>query len=105
MDNVKYCGYCDHHFQKINKKLVKTIPAFRPASGGSEEGGSPTATPDKSYPGAGGGAAKETAAKPQLNASSSGGLRARAGVGTGLTTGEGRTISQISAGQFSPPRR
>ena len=70
MDNVKYCGYCDHHFQKINKKLVKTIPAFRPASGGSEEAGSPTATPDKNYPGSGGGAAKETAAKPQLNASS-----------------------------------
>ena len=30
MDNVKYCGYCDHHFSRINKKLVKTIPAFRP---------------------------------------------------------------------------
>ena len=30
MDNVKYCGYCDHHFQKINRKLVKTIPAFKP---------------------------------------------------------------------------
>ena len=44
MDNVKYCGYCDHHFQRINKKLVKTIPAFRPAP---NEDISPTASPDK----------------------------------------------------------
>ena len=44
MDNVKYCGYCDHHFQRINKKLVKTIPAFRPCP---NEDISPTASPDK----------------------------------------------------------
>ena len=30
MDNVKYCGYCDYHYQRINKKIVKTIPAFKP---------------------------------------------------------------------------
>ena len=47
MDNVKYCGYCDHHFQKINKKLVKTIPAFRPTPADTE--GSPTASPDKVF--------------------------------------------------------
>ena len=46
MDNVKYCGYCDHHFQKINKKLVKAIPAFRPTPALEEE--SPSASPDKS---------------------------------------------------------
>ena len=49
MDNVKYCGYCEHHFQRINKKLVKTIPAFRPAPGppAVEEQLSPAASPDK----------------------------------------------------------
>ena len=51
MDNVKYCGYCDHHFQKINKKLVKAIPAFRPAP--SAEEGSPSASPDKASSGVG----------------------------------------------------
>ena len=45
MDNVKYCGYCEHHFQKINRKLVKTIPAFRPAPADES---SPAASPDKS---------------------------------------------------------
>ena len=49
MDNVKYCGYCDHHFQKINKKLVKAIPAFRPAP--TAEEGSPSASPDKAESG------------------------------------------------------
>ena len=51
MDNVKYCGYCEHHFQKINKKLVKTIPAFRPtptAGGPAAEELSP-ASPDKVF--------------------------------------------------------
>ena len=51
MDNVKYCGYCDHHFQKINKKLVKAIPAFRPAP--TAEEGSPSASPDKASSGVG----------------------------------------------------
>ena len=49
MDNVKYCGYCDHHFQKINKKLVKAIPAFRPAP--TAEEGSPSGSPDKAESG------------------------------------------------------
>ena len=51
MDNVKYCGYCDHHFQKINKKLVKAIPAFRPAP--TAEEGSPSSSPDKVSSGVG----------------------------------------------------
>ena len=51
MDNVKYCGYCDHHFQKINKKLVKAIPAFRPAPAAEE--GSPSGSPDKVSSGVG----------------------------------------------------
>ena len=44
MDNVKYCGYCQYHYQRINKKIVKTIPAFRPVP--SEEM-SPTSSPEK----------------------------------------------------------
>jgi len=44
MDNVKYCGYCDHHFSRINKKLVKTIPAFRPVP---NDDLSPVPSPDK----------------------------------------------------------
>ena len=48
MDNVKYCGYCEHHFQRINKKLVKTIPAFRPTPGPPAiEELSPASSPDK----------------------------------------------------------
>ena len=47
MDNVKYCGYCEHHFQKINKKLVKTIPAFRPTPAAEEL--SPSSSPDKVF--------------------------------------------------------
>jgi len=44
MDNVKYCGYCQYHYQRINKKIVKTIPAFRPVP--SEEL-SPNSSPEK----------------------------------------------------------
>ena len=44
MDNVKYCGYCQYHFQRINKKTVKTIPAFRPVP---NEELSPTSSPEK----------------------------------------------------------
>ena len=49
MDNVKYCGYCEHHFQKINKKLVKTIPAFRPTPTPAIEELSPSSSPDKVF--------------------------------------------------------
>ncbi|CAG2103183.1 unnamed protein product [Medioppia subpectinata] len=31
MDNVKYCGYCSHHYQKLKKEgNIKPIPAFKP---------------------------------------------------------------------------
>ncbi|KAK4023002.1 hypothetical protein OUZ56_008442 [Daphnia magna] len=31
MDNVKYCGYCQHHYSKLKKGAnLKTIPAFKP---------------------------------------------------------------------------
>ncbi|XP_074604904.1 uncharacterized protein LOC141858139 isoform X2 [Brevipalpus obovatus] len=30
-DNVKYCGYCSHHYQKLKDgSNIKTIPAFKP---------------------------------------------------------------------------
>ncbi|XP_022652736.1 protein AF-10-like isoform X1 [Varroa jacobsoni] len=36
MDNVKYCGYCQHHYQKLKKDSnIKTIPAFKPPSSSS----------------------------------------------------------------------
>ncbi|XP_065348958.1 protein AF-10 isoform X2 [Cloeon dipterum] len=32
-DNVKYCGYCQHHYGKLKKGgNVKTIPAYKPVS-------------------------------------------------------------------------
>ncbi|XP_059488473.1 protein AF-10 isoform X2 [Neocloeon triangulifer] len=32
-DNVKYCGYCQHHYAKLKKGgNVKTIPAYKPVS-------------------------------------------------------------------------
>ncbi|XP_049885478.1 protein AF-10 isoform X3 [Pectinophora gossypiella] len=51
LDNVKYCGYCQHHYGKLVSKKggnVKTIPPYKPvshdsqssdSSGGEKEGG------------------------------------------------------------------
>eukprot|EP00095_Tigriopus_kingsejongensis_P008497 snap_masked-scaffold18_size714446-processed-gene-6.21 protein:Tk08497 transcript:snap_masked-scaffold18_size714446-processed-gene-6.21-mRNA-1 annotation:"mixed-lineage leukemia" len=50
MDNVKYCGYCEYHYQRIvsaNKKIVKTIPAFKPVKHPIREGQSPDSSPEK----------------------------------------------------------
>lgn len=60
MDNVKYCGYCEYHYQRINKKIVKTIPAFKPiptaaavaaaaaaGGGGATSSSSPDVSPEK----------------------------------------------------------
>ena len=66
MDNVKYCGYCDHHFQKINKKFVKTIPAFRPTPAAEEAEGSPSASPDKLFSGG----SKDPGKQPPTSSSS-----------------------------------
>ncbi|XP_046668256.1 protein AF-10-like [Homalodisca vitripennis] len=31
LDNVKYCGYCQHHYSKLKKGAnVKTVPPYRP---------------------------------------------------------------------------
>ncbi|XP_060517755.1 protein AF-10 [Cylas formicarius] len=33
LDNVKYCGYCQHHYSKLKKGgNVKTIPPYKPVS-------------------------------------------------------------------------
>ncbi|XP_055849753.1 protein AF-10 isoform X5 [Episyrphus balteatus] len=45
LDNVKYCGYCQHHYSKLKKGgNVKTIPPYKPIthdSSGSDSGSSP----------------------------------------------------------------
>ncbi|CAB4057654.1 MLLT6_10 [Lepeophtheirus salmonis] len=46
LDNVKYCGYCEYHYSKINKKVIKTIPAYKPVSS-SISSLSPCSSPDK----------------------------------------------------------
>lgn len=31
LDNVKYCGYCQHHYSKLKKGInIKTIPPYKP---------------------------------------------------------------------------
>ncbi|XP_013144926.1 PREDICTED: uncharacterized protein F54F2.2, isoform a isoform X3 [Papilio polytes] len=53
LDNVKYCGYCQHHYGKLKKGgNVKTIPPYKPVpheshssdSSEKEGGGSPLAS-------------------------------------------------------------
>ncbi|XP_059176744.1 protein AF-10-like isoform X2 [Physella acuta] len=47
-ENVKYCGYCSHHYKKLkNHSNVKTIPAFKPIP---SENGTPDSSPEKSVP-------------------------------------------------------
>ncbi|KAK9501142.1 hypothetical protein O3M35_002238 [Rhynocoris fuscipes] len=42
MDNVKYCGYCHHHYTKIKKRgNVKVIPPYRPIGANESPDGSP----------------------------------------------------------------
>ncbi|XP_075990485.1 coiled coil domain containing protein Alhambra isoform X2 [Anticarsia gemmatalis] len=37
LDNVKYCGYCQHHYSKLKKGgNVKTIPPYKPVSHDSQ---------------------------------------------------------------------
>ncbi|CAG5122741.1 unnamed protein product, partial [Candidula unifasciata] len=47
-DNVKYCGYCSHHYKKLkNHSNVKPIPAFKPIP---NENGTPDSSPEKNSP-------------------------------------------------------
>ncbi|KAL8596917.1 hypothetical protein ACOMHN_062287 [Nucella lapillus] len=44
-DNVKYCGYCSHHYKKLKKDVnIKTIPAFKPIPA---DNATPETTPEK----------------------------------------------------------
>ncbi|XP_076361095.1 coiled coil domain containing protein Alhambra [Tachypleus tridentatus] len=44
-DNVKYCGYCHYHYQKLKKDShIKTIPAFKPIPAGNA---TPEPSPEK----------------------------------------------------------
>ncbi|XP_037039452.1 protein AF-10-like isoform X4 [Bradysia coprophila] len=47
LDNVKYCGYCQHHYSKLKKGgNVKTIPPYKPVT--NEAGSSdPPSSPEK----------------------------------------------------------
>uniref|UniRef100_T1IZ57 PHD-type domain-containing protein n=1 Tax=Strigamia maritima TaxID=126957 RepID=T1IZ57_STRMM len=48
MDNVKYCGYCQYHYQKLKKgNSIKTIPAFKPIPA---DNATPDSTPEKNTP-------------------------------------------------------
>ncbi|KAL4222910.1 Protein AF-17 [Mactra antiquata] len=45
-NNVKYCGYCSHHYKKLKKDSnIKTIPAFKPIPA---DNATPDSTPEKS---------------------------------------------------------
>ncbi|XP_018302574.1 protein AF-10 isoform X3 [Mycetomoellerius zeteki] len=45
LDNVKYCGYCQHHYSKLKKGgNVKTIPPYKPIS---VDNGSSDSSPEK----------------------------------------------------------
>ncbi|KAL3832772.1 hypothetical protein ACJMK2_024386 [Sinanodonta woodiana] len=44
-DNVKYCGYCHHHYKKLKKDAnIKIIPAFKPIP---SDNATPDSTPEK----------------------------------------------------------
>ncbi|XP_031621852.1 protein AF-10-like isoform X2 [Contarinia nasturtii] len=47
LDNVKYCGYCQHHYSKLKKGgNVKTIPPYKPVNHGIESS-DPSSSPEK----------------------------------------------------------
>ncbi|XP_023243258.1 protein AF-10-like isoform X2 [Centruroides sculpturatus] len=48
LDNVKYCGYCHYHYQKLKKDSnIKTIPAFKPIPA---DNATPEPSPEKHSP-------------------------------------------------------
>ncbi|CAN8021109.1 unnamed protein product [Ixodes persulcatus] len=49
MDNVKYCGYCPYHYQKLKRDSnIKIIPAFKPIPADCED--SQEASPERKPP-------------------------------------------------------
>ncbi|XP_026313839.1 protein AF-10-like [Hyposmocoma kahamanoa] len=56
LDNVKYCGYCQHHYSKLKKGgNVKTIPPYKPVSHDSHSSDSSGEKEGETSPMAGGG--------------------------------------------------
>ncbi|XP_029841301.2 protein AF-10 isoform X2 [Ixodes scapularis] len=63
MDNVKYCGYCPYHYQKLKRDSnIKIIPAFKPIPADCED--SQEASPERK-PAATTGRARMKGATPQ----------------------------------------
>ncbi|GAB0098684.1 protein AF-10 [Sergentomyia squamirostris] len=57
LDNVKYCGYCQHHYSKLKKGgNVKTIPPYKPITHEAGSSDSPS-SPEKEGEATTGGAA------------------------------------------------
>ncbi|XP_059059791.1 protein AF-10-like [Achroia grisella] len=55
LDNVKYCGYCQHHYSKLKKGgNVKTIPPYKPVSHDSQSSDSSCEKEGEASPMAGG---------------------------------------------------
>ncbi|KAL0852333.1 hypothetical protein ABMA28_000537 [Loxostege sticticalis] len=55
LDNVKYCGYCQHHYSKLKKGgNVKTIPPYKPVSHDSQSSDSSCEKEGDASPVAGG---------------------------------------------------
>ncbi|XP_062712439.1 protein AF-10 isoform X9 [Aedes albopictus] len=63
LDNVKYCGYCQHHYSKLKKGgNVKTIPPYKPISHETNSSDGPSSPekeleppPPQQHPGGSGG--------------------------------------------------
>ncbi|KAJ2954505.1 hypothetical protein O0L34_g2784 [Tuta absoluta] len=66
LDNVKYCGYCQHHYSKLKKGgNVKTIPPYKPVSHDSHSSDSSGEKEGGGSPMAGGGGTPTHASKPK----------------------------------------
>uniref|UniRef100_A0A182J8S5 PHD-type domain-containing protein n=1 Tax=Anopheles atroparvus TaxID=41427 RepID=A0A182J8S5_ANOAO len=99
LDNVKYCGYCQHHYSKLKKGgNVKTIPPYKPISHEANSSDGPSSPekdmeppPPQQHSGGGGGAA------------SSGSGTGGGGGGGGSSSGTGgpKSNSRLSGGE--PP--
>ncbi|XP_026272552.1 protein AF-17 isoform X2 [Frankliniella occidentalis] len=68
MDNVKYCGYCQHHYSKLKKGgNVKQVPPYKPVPNDSPEEREEGGRKRKSQGGKGGGRGRNATPSPNLN--------------------------------------
>ncbi|XP_063634021.1 protein AF-10 isoform X1 [Cydia splendana] len=75
LDNVKYCGYCQHHYSKLKKGgNVKTIPPYKPVSHDSPSSDSSCEKEGDASPMASGSGTPTHAAKPKGPGRKSGGV-------------------------------